>query len=177
VKIVKNVKARGVSVFTNFTSFTVKGSSDTNLGRTVAEHHSVQIETSPLVRRVIGCAITVHRALGPGLLESAHGHCLAQEMAHQGIEFLREHALPIPYRGTLVDCGYRVDFVVAGELLLEIKSVEALHAIHHAQVLTYLKLSGIEQGLLINFNTQRLVDGLKSLMLRREPGSPKSFSP
>jgi len=126
------------------------------------------VDESPLVHRVIGCAISVHRALGPGLLESAYARCLAHEMAYQGIEFLREYALPISYRGDLIDCGYRVDFVVAGELLLEVKAVDGLHPIHQAQVLTYLKLSGLEHGLLLNFNALRLVDGLKSVRLTRD---------
>lgn len=124
---------------------------------------------SPLAHAVIGSAIEVHRELGPGLLESAYCHCMAHELTRRGIPFLREYPLPIRYKETTVSCGYRVDFVVGNSLLLEIKSVEALSGIHQAQVLTYLKLAGIEHGLLINFNARLVRDGIKSLLLTRTP--------
>jgi GxxExxY protein len=127
---------------------------------------------SPLAREVIGCAIEVHRGLGPGLLESAYGHCLAYELTARGISFLREYELPVRYKGKAFGLGYRVDFMVGGELLVEIKSVEALNNVHHAQMLTYLKLSGIEHGLLINFNARVVKNGIKSLLLR--PGQTTS---
>jgi len=126
-------------------------------------------EASPLAHAVIGCAIEVHRELGPGLLESAYSHCLAYELSRTGIPFLREYQLPIRYKDTLVDCGYRIDFLIGDSLLLEIKSVDALTTVHQAQVLTYLKLSGIQHGLLINFNARLVKDGIKSLLLRRAP--------
>lgn len=120
---------------------------------------------SPLVRRVIGCAIEVHRELGPGLLESAYEQCLAQELTTEKIPFRFQVALPVDYKGIRLDCGYRMDVVVADELLLELKSVEKLLPIHVAQTLSYLKLSRLRQALLINFNVERLVDGLKSFLL------------
>lgn len=126
-------------------------------------------QASPLAAAVIGAAIEVHRELGPGLLESAYCQCLAHELGRRGIPFLREYRLPVRYKDELVDCGYRLDFVVGDNLLLEIKSVDALSAVHRAQVLTYLKLSGIEHGLLINFNARLVKDGIKSFLLRRSP--------
>lgn len=128
-------------------------------------------QASPLAHAVIGSAIEVHRELGPGLLESAYCQCLAHELSRRGIPFLREYPLPVRYKDELVDCGYRLDFLVGDSLLLEIKSVEALGAIHQAQVLTYLKLSGIEHGLLINFNARLVKDGIKSFLLRRSQAS------
>ncbi len=134
-------------------------------------------EASPLAHTVIGCAIEIHRELGPGLLESAYSHCLGYELGRRGIPFLREYHLPIRYKDTVIDGGYRVDFLVGDELLVEVKSVDALNAVHQAQVLTYLKLSGIQHGLLINFNARLVKDGIKSLLLRRataEPSWPRS---
>jgi GxxExxY protein len=106
----------------------------------------------------------VHRALGPGLLESAYRRCLAYEFSLRRIRFDCEVPLPVVYKGHALDCGYRCDFLVNQELLLEVKAVEQLLPVHSAQVLSYLKLLGLRQGLLINFNVPRLVDGLKSLV-------------
>ena len=119
----------------------------------------------PLVETVIGCAIDVHRAIGPGLLESAYECCLAHEFVLRGIGFTRQQPLPVTYKGLQLDCGYRIDFVIDRRLIVELKTTGRLLPIHHAQVLTYLKLLGVKQGLLINFNVPRLVDGLKSLLL------------
>jgi len=134
-------------------------------------------EASPLAHAVIGCAIDVHRELGPGLLESAYAHCLAYEFSRRGIPFLREYSLPIRYQDTRVDCGYRVDFLIGDSLLVEVKSVDALSGIHQAQVLTYLKLSGIQHGLLINFNARLVRDGIKSFLLRRAVNQPTWLQP
>ena len=126
-------------------------------------------EFSALSRRVIGCAIEVHRVLGPGLLESTYQRCLARELELNGIAFHLECPLPVDYKGIQLECGYRVDILVEdGEerLLLELKSVETLKRVHEAQLLTYLKLSGIRQGLLLNFNTKTLKDGLKSYVVQ-----------
>jgi len=120
---------------------------------------------SDLSHRVIGCAIEVHRTLGPGLLESTYEHCLAQELKLQGIAFLLQHPLPVEYKGLRLDCGYRVDILVDNQIILELKSVEHLLRIHEAQLLTYMKLAGIRQGFLIDFNVKRLKDGLKSFVL------------
>ena len=120
---------------------------------------------SELSNRVIGCAIEVHRELGPGLLESTYEQCLAHELSLNGIDFKLQSPLPVAFKGTLLDCGYRVDVLVEGEIILELKSVDAIKGIHEAQLLTYMKLAGIKQGFLINFNVRRLKDGLKSFVL------------
>ena len=122
-------------------------------------------EFSELSNRVIGCAIEVHRVLGPGLLESTYQQCLAHELKLNGIGFSLEHPLPVEYKGLHLDCGYRIDVLVEKEIILELKSVEEIKGIHEAQLLTYLRLSGIKQGFLINFNVERLVDGLRSFVL------------
>ena len=106
----------------------------------------------------------VHRALGPGLLESAYETCLARELAIQGIAFEQQVELPVVYRGVPLSCGYRLDFLVEGELILELKAVEELLPIHEAQVLTYLKLSDKRIGLLINFNVALLKQGLRRIV-------------
>jgi GxxExxY protein len=114
---------------------------------------------------VIGAAIEVHRVLGPGLLESAYAESLAHELAERRIPHAREVSLPLVYKGTRLDASYRLDFVVAECLLVELKAVESLHPIHTAQVITYMKLGGFAQALLLNFNAPRLKDGLKRLLL------------
>lgn len=123
------------------------------------------VEFSDLSRRIIGCAIEVHRVLGPGLLESTYEQCLAHELHLSGIQFLLQHPLPVDYKGIRLDCGYRVDLLVENEVLLELKSVEQVLGIHEAQLITYMKLTGVGRGLLINFNVKRLKDGLKSFVL------------
>ena len=102
---------------------------------------------------IIGAAIEVHRATGPGLLESAYQNFLAHEFTLRGISFEKEVPLPVEYKGVRLDCGYRMDFVIEDRIILEVKSVEKLIAIHEAQLLTYLKLSGKRVGLMINFNS------------------------
>ena len=114
-----------------------------------------------LSNAVIGCALEVHRQLGPGLLESAYEAALAYELAQQGIPHERQVELPVFYKGAHLDCSYRLDMVVDGQLLLELKSVDAVEPIHEAQLLTYLKLSGLRTGLLINFNETLLKNGIK----------------
>jgi len=118
-----------------------------------------------LSNRAIGCAIEVHRVLGPGLLESTYEQCLAHELQLNGIEFRLQHPLPVEYKGVRLDCGYRVDVLVEDKIILELKCVEELKGIHQAQLLTYMKLAGIKQGFLINFNVRRLKEGLKSFVL------------
>ncbi len=117
-----------------------------------------------LAERVIGLAITVHRTLGPGLLESVYESALAVEMEESGMQFTRQRMLPVIYRGRAIG-EFRADFTVEDALLLEIKSVERHDPVFEAQVLTYLKLSGLRLGLLINFNTRLLKDGIKRLIL------------
>jgi GxxExxY protein len=118
-----------------------------------------------LSERVIGLAIDVHRHLGPGLLESAYEECLCYELAEAGIAFQRQVALPLVYKGVQLDCGYRMDVVVDGKIVLEIKAVEQVAPIHKAQLLTYLRLTGHRVGLLMNFNAITLKDGLHRLVL------------
>ena len=122
------------------------------------------LKTNPLVSEVINCAIEVHKTLGPGLLESAYEACLCREFELRKIPFRRQAPLTFEYKGMTIDCAYRMDIVVADSLLLELKSVEQLHPIHQAQIISYLKLSKLEQGLLINFNVPLLKDGLKSFV-------------
>ena len=118
------------------------------------------MERDPLTERVIGCAIEVHRVLGPGLLESAYEQCLARELSLQGIGFQLQVALPIEYKDIRLDCGYRIDILVEQQLILELKAVEKILGIHKAQVLSYMKLAGIGTGLLLNFHAELLKDGI-----------------
>jgi GxxExxY protein len=119
------------------------------------------MEFDELSNRVIGCAIEVHKALGPGLLESAYERCLAHELAAAAIEFEMQKAVPVTYKGLELECGYRADIVVEGQLLVELTSVEATTPVHEAQVLTYLRLANLPVGLLINFNVELLKDGIR----------------
>ena len=107
----------------------------------------------------------MHRALGPGLLESTYEQCLAHELSLAGIPFKVQWPLPVNYKGRLLDCGYRVDFLVDDKLIVEIKAVDQVCGIHEAQLLTYMKLSGVRTGLLINFNTPRLKQGITRFVL------------
>ena len=117
----------------------------------------------PLTQRIIGLAIDVHKTLGPGLLESAYEECLCFELAEAGLLFKRQMELPIVYKSVALDCGYRLDVVVEQKVILEIKAVESMLPIHKAQLLTYMKLSGFGTGLLMNFNSIVLKDGLRRL--------------
>ncbi|MEI6211955.1 MAG: GxxExxY protein [bacterium] len=122
------------------------------------------MEFDALSNRVIGCAIEVHRLLGPGLLESAYEQCLAYELGLAGIGFKLQHALPVKYKGLRLDCGYRVDVLVQDALILELKSVNSILGVHQSQLITYMKLAGIKTGLLINFNVSQLKSGIKRLV-------------
>jgi GxxExxY protein len=117
------------------------------------------------VGRILGCALRIHQALGPGLLESTYGHCLTYEFTVNGIRYLREVPVPVHYHDVDIKCGYRVDYLVEDIVLLEIKSVPLLTPLHYAQVLTYMRLMNKPRGLLINFNARYLMDGVKSLIL------------
>ena len=114
-----------------------------------------------LTKQIIGAAIQVHRSLGPGLLESAYEACLAFELKKRGLRFEQQKALPLIYNEVKLDCGYRIDLLVEGAVVVEVKSVDALAPIHDAQVITYLKLSGCKVGLMINFNVRVLKDGIR----------------
>lgn len=117
-----------------------------------------------LTHSIIGAAIEVHRVLGPGLLESAYEECLAEELTLRGIPFEKQKPLPVVYKGMKLDCGYRVDLLIDGRVVVELKAVEALAPIHDAILLTYLRLSGCKIGLLINFHCAVLKDGIRRLV-------------
>ena len=122
-------------------------------------------QKDPLTDQIIGLAIKVHKSLGPGLLESAYEECLAYELSKSGLPFGRQVALPLIYDEVRLDCGYRVDFIIDNQLLIELKSVDRLMPIHEAQILTYLRLSGHRVGLLMNFNEEVLKTGLRRFVL------------
>ena len=124
-----------------------------------------QTERDPLTEKVIGLAIEVHRVLGPGLLESAYEECFCFELKSHEVSFQRQVKLPVVYKNIKLDCGYRMDVVVDERLVVELKTVDRLLPIHDAQLLTYLKLSKIRIGLLLNFNTAVLKDGIRRLVL------------
>ena len=113
-----------------------------------------------LTEQIIGAAIEVHRELGPGLLESAYEQCFCHELHLRGIAFQCQLELPVEYKGLDLDCGYRIDVVVESAVIVELKSIEQILPIHHAQLLTYLRLSGKKVGLLINFNVSVLKNGI-----------------
>jgi|TARA_B110000438_G_scaffold169999_2_gene162495 GxxExxY protein len=123
------------------------------------EHEGYTFE--PLSKRIISAAIEVHRELGPGLLESAYMACFAHELSLMDIEAELGVPLPVQYKGLAVPTSYRMDLVIDNEILVELKSVASLEPIHEAQVLTYLKLSGLKKALLINFNVPLLKDGIR----------------
>ena len=117
-----------------------------------------------LTEQIIGAAIEVHRALGPGLLESVYEACLAQELMVRGLRTARQVPLPVRYKGVRVDCGYRVDLWVEGAVIAELKTVAKLEPIHLAQLLSYLRLSGCRVGLVINFNVLQLRSGIRRVV-------------
>jgi GxxExxY protein len=122
-------------------------------------------EIDILSNKIIGAAIEVHKCLGPGLMERAYEKCLCKELALMGIAYERQKLVPVSYKGQSIDCGFRVDLLVEDKLIIEIKSVNALLPIHEAQLMTYLKLSNLWLGLLINFNVVLLRDGIKRIVL------------
>lgn len=122
------------------------------------------MDVNQISNRVIGAAIEVHRHLGPGLLESAYRDCLAFEISQTGLLVEREKVLPLRYKGIELHQGYRIDLIVEGKLVLELKTVEDLTDVHQAQLLTYLKLGNYPLGLLINFNSKILKNGLRRVI-------------
>ena len=138
---------------------TTKGTGGTELRKTLND----------LTKSVIGVAIEVHRALGPGLLESAYEICLCRELNLREIQFRRQVPIPVGYKGVKLDCGYRSDVVIEDSLPLELKAVDALLPIHEAQLLSYLKLTGLNVDLLINFNVELLRDGIRRRVLNSGP--------
>jgi GxxExxY protein len=128
-------------------------------------HPEIDADTDALAKQVVDAAIKVHKSLGPGLLESVYETCLAHELVSRRVPIQRQLALPISYDGIELDAALRLDLVVGGRLIVELKSVDALLPIHQSQLMTYLKLSSIRLGLLINFNTRLLRDGIKRIAL------------
>jgi GxxExxY protein len=118
------------------------------------------METNQITEKIIGCAIEVHKNLGPGLLESAYEECLYYELENCGLNVKRQLSLPLVYKDVKLDAGYRIDLMVENKVIVEIKSVEAIAEIHKAQLMTYMKLANIKIGLLMNFNVSRLKDGI-----------------
>jgi GxxExxY protein len=123
------------------------------------------MEFDDLTNKVIGLAIEVHRELGPGLLESTYQKCLRYEMDNAGINYIPEKQIPVMYKGKPIDAVYRIDFLVENTLVVELKSLEEILSVHEAQILTYMKLSKMRLGLLINFNVKLLKHGIKRFIL------------
>lgn len=123
------------------------------------------MDVNDISEQIIGAAIAVHRALGPGLLESAYEACLEYELVNRGLKVERQKALPVQYHNVDLDCGYRLDLLVEDSVIVELKSVDRLEPIHDAQLLTYLKLGGWKLGLLINFNVPLLKHGIHRRVL------------
>lgn len=128
-------------------------------------HRDTETQRNSLTEEIIGGAIDVHRALGPGLLESAYEDCLCLEFGLRGLHFQRQLELPVTYKDHKVDAGYRLDLVVENEVVIELKAVERLLPLHEAQLLTYLRLGSYRTGLLLNFNVPVLKDGIRRMML------------
>jgi len=123
---------------------------------------------------IIGAAISVHRELGPGLLESAYEACLVFELSDRGLKVERQVPLPIVYRGQRLDCGYRLDLFVEDLVIVELKAIDQITPLHEAQLISYLKLSGCSVGLLINFNVRQLTQGLKRIVLNYKPSESEN---
>jgi len=121
--------------------------------------------TTESATKVIGLGIKVHRVLGPGLFESVYQTCVAHELRKAGMVFEQQRAIPIEYDGIVLDHAFRADLIVERELIVEIKSIDKLTPVHHAQLLTYMKLAGVRKGLMMNFNVSLLKDGIKSIVL------------
>jgi len=119
------------------------------------------MEINEITKKIIGCAIEVHRALGPGLLESAYEQCLASELKKQNLNIRRQQPVPIIYKDQKLECGYRIDILVENQVIIELKVVDAINPVHEAQVLTYMKFANKSLGLLINFNVTVLKNGIK----------------
>ncbi len=136
------------------------------MNRRVAESQKL----NRMSEQVIGACIEIHKALGPGLLESAYEECVCYELSMAGLMFERQKPLPVVYKGVTLDCGYRPDLVVQQSLIVEVKAVERLLPVHEAQLLTYLKLTGLTLGLLVNFHSAVLLHGLKRMVNNFDEG-------
>jgi GxxExxY protein len=134
-------------------------------------------DVDSITEGIIGDAIAVHRELGPGLLESTYEACLCSLLAHRGFEVERQVPMPVVFQGERLECGYRLDLLVERSVVVELKSIAKLEPVHFAQMMTYLRLSGCEVGLLINFNVPRLTDGLRRVVRSHRPPTPTSLRP
>lgn len=123
------------------------------------------MEINDITGKVVGCAIEVHKNLGPGLLESAYEECLSFELRNSGLKIERQKPIPVVYKEIKLDCGYRIDILVEDKVVVELKTVEVINPVHEAQILTYIKFSNMKIGLLINFNVFRLKDGIKRYIM------------
>jgi GxxExxY protein len=123
------------------------------------------MEFDELSNKVIGCALEVHKALGPGLMESVYEKCLSFELTNSDLRNETQKALPVNYKDVRIDCGYRIDILVENKLIVELNSVDKVLPIHQSQILTYMKLAGVSTGLLLNFNVAKLKDGIKRFVL------------
>ena len=144
----------------------LQGSSETH--RTCT-HQGMALDndsTTQTTARIIGAAITIHRSLGPGLLESAYQACLEYELTRTRVNFKRQVAVPLNYEGVYIDCGYRLDLIVENQVVVEVKSIEAFAKIHYAQVITYLRLTQCPVGLLLNFNVPSMREGIRRIRNR-----------
>ncbi len=119
----------------------------------------------PLTQKIIGAAIEVHRTLGPGLLESVYEQCLCYELSKLGLNFVRQQPIPVQYKDVLIDCAFRADIIVEGKVIIELKAVDHVTAIHEAILLTYMKLTKVSRSLLINFNVVLVKDGIQRFVL------------
>ncbi len=131
----------------------------------MTDHRDSDTQSDALTENIIGAAIEVHRQLGPGLLESAYEEGLCHELKLRDIAFRRQTSLPVEYKGIHLDCGYRIDIVVEGSLIVELKTVKTMLPVHEAQLLTYMKLANIGKGLLFNFHVPILKQGIKRMIL------------
>lgn len=138
---------------------------------------NTEMELSKITENAIGAAIEVHRAIGPGLLESAYEECLCHELELYNLPFQRQVPLAVKYKGVQLDCGYRMDILIAEAVVIELKAVQRIEPIHQAQLLTYLKLGGWSVGLLINFNVPVLKSGIKRIVNNYKENSAPSASP
>jgi GxxExxY protein len=129
-----------------------------------------------LTHEIIGAAIAVHRELGPGLLEAVYEECLSHELTSRNVVFERQKPIPVVYKGAKLDCGYRADIVVLGRIIVEIKAIASIAPVHDAVMLTYLRLSGCKIGLLINFYSPVLKDGIKRYVWKYVPGDAEKES-
>lgn len=142
-----------------------------NIAANAARVTTAPRDRDPLMDRVLGCAIEVHRTLGPGLLESAYAKCLAFELLNAGISFREQVPVPVVYKRVRLECGYRLDLLIENRIVIEIKCATRLNSLHRAQVLTYMRLIEVELGYLLNFNAPRLIDGICRLRLFSTDGS------